>query len=355
MFEKWIRSKTTRLVCCVVVVVSTAIAGACDEKSKSVVELYKQSITHLQPVNNFAIEMFDVAPGELKKATVLLHNKIPSGEEIKLLRASLGCKCTTAKIPESVIKGGGFEKMDFEFQVAEHPSRLREEFHVEITTEGACSFIVLKFYARVKDFVGFRRRDHIQKFSPETKSVAFDLPLLVSDTKLLERVRVELADELSFVHAEVVNSSDVPYIRCVFDSARVVDNSLAGEIRLVRGEKTISSLVCFLEPQLAVELLPSRLIFTPSSDKKFVRTATALVKLGRRPDAQAEISDIECKGQSGNKLESSYVKMSPSLYRLNINVRDLIELGDEQNKLSMKVTLSTNKIVQLDSEFSLSN
>ncbi|MDZ4851597.1 MAG: DUF1573 domain-containing protein [Pirellulaceae bacterium] len=133
-------------------------------------------------------ELGVVPPGSILKAKVYIHND--SGKTVQFQKVNVGCKCTTALVPEVTLLAGEFTETSYEFSTEKNPRETEETYTATIACTGGRDTIRLSFRAEFDGVVAFQRPDFLLPFLEDSPEVSFRLPLNCKsiDLRLFRRI-----------------------------------------------------------------------------------------------------------------------------------------------------------------------
>jgi len=300
------------------------------------------------------LDIGNVRPGAIIESTVELFNDLDSDVTFNSVHA--GCKCTTATVPQMDLAPEKSVKSLYRFATPKTPRELSDEYSVFIECEKGRGMLRLLFRAKFDGLVAFSRPENHVPFTNDTEIVSFRIPLTVASEDLLTDVVFEIGKELHFLTHKLVYVEAKPFLECTFSPLSVTEQLARGELLLRTTSGFQSTTLCTLSKEAAVEILPSRVIFTFGKTKDGLWQATALLKIRRVADSKANVAlrSIACETEKSVVLETSFVKMSDELYRVSVTPKSASDLEKKQ-LLQWSIELDNGGSITLETESVLSN
>ncbi|MDZ4848990.1 MAG: DUF1573 domain-containing protein [Pirellulaceae bacterium] len=275
-------------------------------------------------VQAHSLNLGTVPLGTTKRARVLLQNR--TGKPLRLVSAKVACSCTEAKVPKVTLENKETAKLEFSFSFPNHAKSLRESFQVDLYAEGATERTLLNFFANVSNVANFANNEIVRTYREKDATATFDIPVLLSDPKVLNKLRIEASPELSFLDKQLLSENGNVFVRCRFSDDAARNSDIFGRIQLFGPYVTDPSVVrCTLRRESRVSILPNKLTLAPSRDENRQFIASALIRIrsadsGQSNTTEDELRSVICDDPTGRKLNVDFNKVGAGLYRIRLSV-----------------------------------
>ncbi len=284
-------------------------------------------------------------PGKPIEAVVTVHNRLKSSFSFKRFEAS--CTCATAKVPETILEPGDKVECAFSFKPTKAPRAVDEHYSVAIECDGAVQRSVIGFSVKWVGFVAFERPQDTITFSEASSKIDFKLPLIGTDDETIRQSTLHHSPELSFLDAKISGSEGRRFLIGSFYATSIPGKQVVGEVVLKSKAGVESNLLLTLRKEQRASILPSKVMFVPSTGEAGERTGRVLLKLlSSDPVIESTIRSLVCKTPAGKLVDVQYERLTPETFRLDITIKKGVELSDT-DELSWTIVAGDGETILL--------
>ncbi len=341
-----------------IAVVSTFSRCWGDEKTKESDEFFERRLSFALETETIRIRLSNVKPGITKKAKLLLHNA--GKEAVTFKEVHVGCKCTTANVPETTIRPGDFVECDFVFHIPPHPKKLVETLFARINCDGPSKSVEIRFVAEFDNLACFTASDFTSGFFSSGEAEKVRLPILVSSDEVLARTKVVGTDDFVSIRPRIVEYAKNRYVEFELLPEQRSQEKLSGVIHLYVDKEPVSSILCLFHKNPEIEFFPKSLIFLPGDQPSVYRQANAMLKVRREPGAKIApgLRTVSCVTVDGKtSVDAELEKVTDQVFRIKVLLKD-VELTnrlEQEKNLLWKVSLGNGTVSAVPFSFVFSN
>lgn len=274
------------------------------------------------PMENrpYKVDLGAIQAGKAVRKQVIILNHTNS--EVSLVGVEKSCSCSSANVPNQKLAPGESVSAQFNLEVESHPRSVEQFFSVTILTNSGPSHLVLTFRGHVDDYVGFRERSIIRSVGLSQGNAEIETPLIISNNLKLSKISCRV-DSTGRTVPININNGIYSVVIPVYEA---FDSTETQRLSLYCGDQLVDSVPVQLLVRPPVEVLPKRLIFTPSSEKGIFAVAHGLIRI-KSTDSEpiANISAARCLEKTTSNplsIDTHLEKIRDGVYRVEARVLD---------------------------------
>jgi len=227
-----------------------------------------------------------------------------------------------------------------------------------IDAKGGVRYLKLTFSVKLQDVCCFPLPEVSVLFQENVPQYSFKIPVLISDKALLRGSEIQVDESLRSLSTKLVFENDQVFVAAEFPTASITERQTTGELRILKGGKPIANTFCKILREKGVEIIPHRIVLTPSEESADVRQGTAMLRM-RSPTpnpAEFAVKTLACTtpDSDGSKnFEVEFKSLGAGMYRIQIKLEKVLLPHD--GLLKWQIRTVAGDIFDLQSDYVLSN